>query len=272
MRKLYLLILVGSLLVWGCKRDGEAPPSAPQNLRGEAVNNGQDLKLTWDEPTEGKPDSYEVLCDGSTIASNLPNTTTTYTINGSQYVCKQVQVVAVKGSDRSATTLDLMPAQNTVKVYRSDVENQPSWAKVVFGTNVSVSAIFQNQVDCSAANTGYFVYAQPNTLKDVSATVNPIPGCPGTTRQAKYEFSFSQPSTGNLAPPKGNYETARDISDNATYFYWADNTSVGYDQIDANDYFGKIVVSLGSDNNGNKYANLTIYTQNKVPGLRWVKQ
>jgi hypothetical protein len=264
MRKLYLLILVGSLLVWGCRRDGEAPPSAPQNLRGEATNNGQDLKLTWDEPTEGKPDSYEVLCDGSTIASNLPNTTTTYTVNGAQYVCKQVQVVAVKGSDRSATTLDLTPAQNTVKVYRSDVATQPSWAKVVFGTNVSVTAVSTGQVDCSAANTGYFIYAIPNTLKDVSATLNP--GC-----TAKYEFSFSQPSTGDLAPPKGNYNTSRDISDNATYFYWADNTSVGYDQIDANDYFGKIVVSLGSDNNGN-YANLTIYTQNKVPGLRWVKQ
>jgi hypothetical protein len=264
MRKLYLLILVGSLLVWGCRKGEEAPPSAPQNLRGEAVNDGQNLKLTWDAPTEGTPDSYEVLCDGSTIASNLPNTTTTYTINGAQYVCKQVQVVAVKGSDRSAATLDLTPAQNTVKVYRSDVATQPSWAKVVFGTNVSVTAVSTGQVDCSAANTGYFIYAIPNTLKDVSATNNP--GC-----TAKYEFAFSQASTGNLAPSAGNYNTARDISDGATYFYWADNTSVGYGQIDANDYFGKISVSLGSDNNGN-YANLTIYTQNKVPGLRWVKQ
>jgi hypothetical protein len=266
MRKLYLLILVGSLLVWGCKKGEEAPPSAPQNLTGTAVNNGQDLKLTWDAPNEGTPDSYEVLCDGSTIASNLPNTTTTYTINGSQYVCKQVQVVAVKGSDRSAATLDLMPAQNTVKIYRSDVPApNPSWAKVVFGTNVSVTAIITDQVDCSAANTGYFIYAVPNTLKDVSATNNP--GC-----TAKYEFAFSQAMTGNLAPSAGNYNTSRDnISDGATYFYWADNTSVGYGQIDANDYFGKISVSLGSDNNGN-YANLTIYTQNKVPGLRWVKQ
>ena len=40
--------------------------------------------------------------------------------------------------------------------------------------------------------------------------------------------------------------------------YWADNTSVGYGQIDANDYFGKVVVSLGSDNYG-AYAELTIY-------------
>jgi hypothetical protein len=263
MRSFYLLILAGTLLVWGCSKES-APPSAPQNLTGTAVNSGQDLKLSWDAPTEGTPDSYEVLCDGSTIASNLPNTTTTYTISGAQNVCKQVQVVAVKGSDRSAATLDLTPAQNTVKVYRSDVATQPSWAKVVFGTNVSVTAISTGQVDCSAANTGYFIYAIPNTLKDVSATNNP--GC-----QAKYEFAFSQASTGNLAPSAGNYNTARDISDGATYFYWADNTSVGYGQIDANDYFGKISVSLGSDNNGN-YANLTIYTQNKVQGLRWVKQ
>jgi hypothetical protein len=266
MRKLYLLILVGSLLVWGCKKGEEAPPSAPQNLTGTAVNNGQDLKLTWDAPTEGTPDSYEILCDGSTIASNLPNTTTTYTINGVQNVCRQVQVVAVKGSDRSAATLDLTPAQNTITLYRSDYPDQskPSWAKVVFGASVNVSAITTGQVDCSAANTGYFIYTIPNTLKDVRATQNP--GC-----QAKYEFAFSQASTGNLAPSAGNYNTAGDISDGATYFYWADNTSVGYGQIDSNDYFGKISVSISQDAQG-YYANLTIYTQNKVPGLRWVKQ
>lgn len=262
MRKLYITLTALSLLMWACSKEGSAPPSAPQNLTGTAVNNGQDLKLTWSAPTEGKPSGYDVLCDGTTIASNLPDTTTTYTINGAQNVCKEVQVVAVSGSDRSAATLDLTPAQNTVKLYRSDVSSQPSWAKVVFGANVSVSAIFTNQVDCSAANTGYFIYAIPNTLKDVSASINP--GC-----QAKYEFAFSQASTGNLAPSSGNYNTVRDIS-SGSYFYWADNTSVGYGQIDANDYFGKIVVSLGSDNNGN-YADLTIYTQNKVPGLRWVK-
>jgi len=264
MRKLYITLVALSLLIWACSKEETTPPSAPQNLTGTAVNNGQDLKLTWDAPNHGTPDSYEILCDGSTIASNLPDTTTTYTISGAQSVCKQVQVVAVKGSDRSAATLDLTPAQNTVKVYRSDVATQPSWAKVVFGANISVSAISTGQVDCSAANTGYFIYAIPNTLKDVSATQNP--GC-----QAKYEFAFSQAMTGNLAPPTGNYNTSRDISDGATYFYWADNTSVGYGQIDANDYFGKVVVSLGSDNYG-AYAELTIYTQNKVQGLRWVKQ
>ncbi|MEO0223830.1 MAG: fibronectin type III domain-containing protein [candidate division WOR-3 bacterium] len=264
MRKLYITLTALSLLIWACSKEDTTPPSAPQNLTGTAVNNGQDLKLTWDAPIEGKPSSYDVLCDGTTVASGLPDTTTTYTINGAQNVCKQVQVVAVSGSGQSAATLDLTPAQSTVKLYRSDVASQPSWAKVVFGANVSVSAIFTNQVDCSAANTGYFIYAVPNTLKDVSATQNP--GC-----QAKYEFAFSQAATGNLAPSAGNYNTARDISDGATYFYWADNTSVGYGQIDANDYFGKVVVSLGSDNNG-AFANLTIYTQNKVPGLRWVKQ
>jgi len=267
MRKLYLLILVGSLLVWGCRKGEEAPPSAPQNLRGEAVNNGQDLKLTWDAPTEGTPDSYEVLCDGSTIASNLPNTTTTYTINGAQYVCRQVQVVAVKGSDRSAATLDLTPAQNTVTIYRWDYADvsKPSWAKVVFGPNVSVSGVTTSGVDCGLANTGYFVYQSDNSLRDVSTSGTP------KQCQAKYEFAFSEAMTGDLAPPQNNYNTNRQISNNSTYFYWADNTSVGYGQIDSNDYFGKISVSISQDAQG-FYANLTIYTQNKVPGLRWVKQ
>lgn len=263
MRKLYITLVALSLLIWACSREETTHVSPPQNLKGTAVNDGQDLKLTWNAPAHGTPDSYEIRCDGSTIAS-LPDTTTTYTISGAQNVCRQVQVVAVKGSARSDTTLDLTPVQNTVKVYRSDVLNQPSWAKVVFGANISVSAISTAQVDCNVANTGYFIYAIPNTLKDVSATQNP--GC-----QAKYEFAFSQAMAGNLAPSTGNYNTVRDISHGATYFYWADNTSVGYGQIDANDYFGKVVVSLGSDNYG-AYAELTIYTQNKVQGLRWVKQ
>lgn len=265
MRKLYITLVALSLLIWACSKEETTPPSAPQNLKGTAVDDGENLKLTWDAPTQGTPDRYEIRCDGSTIDPDLPDTTTTYTIIGTQNVCRQVQVVAVKGSYESAATLDLTPAQNTVRVYRSDVPDKPSWAKVVFGANISVSAIFTGDVNCDVANTGYFIYAIPNTLKDVSETINP--DC-----QAKYEFAFSsQATTENLAPSTGNYNTVRDISDGATYFYWADNTSVGYKQIDANDYFGKVVVSIGSDNYG-YYADLTIYTQNKVQGLRWVKQ
>jgi len=238
--------------------------SPPTNLQGQAVNSGADLKLTWSAPIGGMPDSYEILCDGSTIAANLPNTTTTYTIQGSQYVCKQVQVVAVKGSSKSPAELDLTPDQKTLTLYRTDYPgNCPPitpWAKITFGSSVSATTVCIVNID--TPNTGYFVYFQDNTLRDVVST--------SINLNAKYQFAFSSSATGYLAPGQGQYSTIRYIQNGYKYFYWADNTSTGYGIFDTNDYFGRIDVSLQQDVNGWK-AILTIYTQNKVPGLRWVK-
>ncbi|MCS7245837.1 MAG: hypothetical protein RMJ38_06910 [candidate division WOR-3 bacterium] len=267
MRKLYLLLTIAALGMWACARDEEEETHAPENLKGVAVNQGADLKLewTWPEP-EHKPDKYVIQCDGSTIAPNVSKDSTNYTIQGSQYVCKQVRVIAVMGSEENGATLDLTPDQKTLTLYRTDYNQScppaTSWAKITFGSTVSASTICQTQVDKNAPNTGYFAYVTGNELKDASAT--------GVGPGAKYEIAFTQSASGNLAPGTGNYNTARGTSDGAKHFYWADNTSTGYGQIDVNDYFGRIDVSIQQDQNGFK-ANLTIYTQNKVPGLRWVK-
>jgi hypothetical protein len=250
MRKLYLLILVGSLLVWGCRKGEEAPPSAPQNLRGEAVNDGQDLKLTWDAPDEGTPSSYEVICDNSTIASNLPNTTTTYTINGSQYVCKKVQVVAVKGSDRSPAELDLsLTPTSQITIYDANSYSScppKSWGKLTTKPNVSLVDICQSDVT-GGANTAYFVYKASKIL-DCSET--------SVSGSCNVNIGFGSAYSGNLAPSTGYLTQLQPVQGQKYYIYTTDG------------YYGIISInSVGSDN-----VALSISLQNKVPGLRWVKQ
>jgi hypothetical protein len=83
------------------------------------------------------------------------------------------------------------------------------------------------------------------------------------------EVAFTASSSGHLAPGTNNYETVRSTSANAYHFFWADNTSTGYNSMDSNDYFGVIrVTSLTGT--GPYTANLKIYIQHRVPGLRWV--
>jgi hypothetical protein len=246
MRKLYLLILVGSLLVWGCKRDGEAPPSAPQNLRGEAVNDGQDLKLTWDEPTEGKPDKYEVECDGQIIATDITNTT--YTISGK--VCKNVKVYAVKGSDRSPAELDLsLTPTSQITIYDANSYSScppKSWGKLTTKPNVSLVDICQSDVT-GGANTAYFVYKASKIL-DCSET--------SVSGSCNVNIGFGSAYSGNLAPSTGYLTQLQPVQGQKYYIYTTDG------------YYGIISInSVGSDN-----VALSISLQNKVPGLRWVKQ
>ena len=227
-----------------------APPSPPQNLRGMALNSGQDLKLAWDAPVGETPDSYEILCDGSTIASNLPKTTTTYIISGAQYVCKQVQVVAVKGSDRSAAELDLSLA-TTSQITIYDANSYPScppkaWGKLTTSPNVSLVDICQSEVS-GGANTAYFVY-KASKIYDCSQT--PKAG------SCNVNIGFGPAYSSNLAPSTGYVDQLQPFQGQKYYIYTTDG------------YYGVISInSVGSDN-----VTLSISLQNKVPGLRWVKQ
>jgi hypothetical protein len=247
MRKLYLLILVVTLLVWGCKKGEEAPPSAPQNLKGEAVNDGQDLKLSWDAPTEGTPDKYEVECDGQIIATDITNTT--YTISGK--VCKNVKVYAVKGSDRSPAELDLsLTTTSQITIYDVSLPcpTYKSWGKLTTSPNVSLVDICQSDVT-GGAHTAYFVY-EASKILDCSQT--------SKSGSCSVNIGFGSDYSGNdLAPPTGYLDQLQQpIQGKKYYIYTTDN------------YYGIISInSVGSNN-----VALSISLQNKVPGLRWVKQ
>ncbi len=260
-----LLLLLSSFVLLGCRREREEEqPPAEQppvlvnpEVTATAVNSGEDLELTW-RSIEGA-DGYRVYCDGNKIWEGRD---TTYTINGSERVCREVQVSAYNSRDEKKATIDLTPKLSTITVVSHDAMGN-SWVKLDFN-NGTASSLRQSDVDKNAPNVGWFVFFNNSgnpEFRDASAT---------TVGRAKMEVAFTASSSGNLAPDEGNYNIVRETSANAYHFFWADNTSVGYGSMDNYDYFGVIKVT-SLTGSGPYNANLAIYIQHKVPGLRWVK-
>jgi hypothetical protein len=260
MKRLYLVALlgIGVLALAGCRRGGVG--GNPEVVEKVATNQGADLKLTW-KSVEGA-DGYRVYCDGNRIWEGKDKDTT-YTIQGSSRVCEMVEVSAFSGKDEQKTRLDLTPKSSTITGLVSHDGTGSSWVKLDFSNGTATSTT-QSSVDKNAANTGWFIFYNAGSgnvqFRDASAT---------SIGQAKMEVAFTASSSGNLAPGTGNYNTVRGTSANASHFFWADNTSTGYGSIDNNDYFGVIKVTSLSGS-GPFTANLEIYIQNKVAGLRWV--
>ncbi len=259
MKRVYLAAVlgIGILALAGCRGGGEI---ATPEVKATAVNAGEDLQLTWNSVENA--DGYRVYCDENKIWEGKD---TTYTIDGASKVCKEVEVSAYSGDNENKYALDLTPKSGTIDSLRShDSPTGNSWVKLDFNS-FTVTAVRQSDVDKNAPNVGWFVFYNNSgtpEFKDASA----VPSI-GT---AKMEVAFTASSSGNLAPGTGNYNTVRGTSENAYHFFWADNTSTGYRSMDNNDYFGVIKVT-SLTGTGPYTADLEIYIQNKVRGLRWVK-
>jgi hypothetical protein len=161
------------------------------------------------------------------------------------------------------TYIDLTPKSSTITGLVTHDGTGYSWVKLDFNNGTAISTI-QSNVDINAPNTGWFVfynYSGNPQFRDVGTTI---------IGMAKMEVAFTDNSSGYLAPGPGNYNTIRYTAANAYHFFWADNTSIGYGDMDNNDYFGVIKVT-SLTGSGPYTANLEIYIQNKVAGLRWVK-
>jgi hypothetical protein len=261
MKRLYLVALlgIGALALAGCRRGGGL--GGNPEVMAMAMNQGADLMLTW-KSVEGA-NGYRVYCDGNKIWEGKEKDTT-YTIMGSSRVCEMVEVSAFSGKDEQKTKIDLMPKSSTITGLVSHDGTGNSWVKLDFNNGMATS-VRQTDVDKNASNIGWFVFFNAGSgnvqFKDASAT---------SVGRAKMEVAFTDNmSSGFLAPGKGSYNTVRNVSSGGRYFFWADNTSTGYDMMDNNDYFGVIKVTSISGM-GPYMANLEIYIQNKVPGLRWV--
>ncbi|MEO0201476.1 MAG: hypothetical protein ABIL03_01800 [candidate division WOR-3 bacterium] len=258
MRKFYVLALlgIGALALAGC--DGGTLGGNPEIVSKTATNSGADLQIVWKSVENAE--EYRVYCDGNKIWSGKD---TTYTIAGASNVCKTVEVSAVKGGDESKTPIDLTPKSGSISGLISHDGTGNSWVKIDFSTG-DISSTQQSSVNPNAPNTGWFVFFNNSgnpEFKDASAT---------SVGSAKMEMAFTASSSGNLAPGTGNYNTVRGTGNNAYHFFWADNTATGYGSMDNNDYFG--VIKVTSLTGAGPYtANLEIYVQNKVAGLRWVK-
>jgi hypothetical protein len=160
-----------------------------------------DLKLTW-KSVEGAY-GYRVYCDGNKICEGKD---TTYTIHGSSYVCRAVDVSAYAGSDERKTYIDLTPKSSTITGLVTHDGTGYSWVKLDFNNGTATSTI-QSNVNPNAPNTGWFVFynAGPGNpqFRDVGTTI---------IGMAKMEVAFTDNSSGYLAPGTGNYAVVRNTS------------------------------------------------------------
>ncbi len=269
MRRFCLTVIL-ALAILGCRKEETPtsppppPPPPPPFLGGNpevtatAVNQGADLKLTW-KSVEGAY-GYRVYCDGNKIWEGRD---TTYTIQGNSSVCRAVEVSAYAGSDEMKTYIDLTPKSSTINNLVTHDGTGISWVKLDFN-NGTAYVVRQSDVDRTATNIGWFIFYNNSGTPEFRDARHTSVG------NADMEVAFTASSSGNLAPGTGNYNTIRNVSSGGRYFFWADNTSTGYGSMDNNDYFGiiKVISITGS---GPYIADLEIYIQNKVPGLRWVK-
>jgi hypothetical protein len=263
MKRLYLVALlgIGVLALAGCRRGGEL--GGNPEVTATAVDQGANLQLTW-KSVEGA-DGYKVYCDGNKIWEGKD---TTYKIEGSSRVCKEVEVSAFAGKDEQKTKIDLAPkSSNITDLISHDSPTGKSWVKLDLKNGVA-SSVSQSEAsaDKGNANFGFFVFYREGAnvyFKDARHT---------TVGAAAREVAFTDNiSSGNLAPGTGNYRTDRLVSSDGRYFFWVDQGegSENNGKMDNNDYFGVIKVNSISGT-GPYTANLTIYIQYKVPGLRWV--
>jgi len=265
------VLLTVALLLGGCKKEsdsgGPTGPETPPPLGGSptivsktAVNDGQDLRIIWSSVENAK--GYKIYCDGNEIRRIID---TTYTIPGASHVCQRVEVYAYNEGDEKRVSIDLTPVSASISgLVSHDGISGYSWVKMDFSAG-DVVLVPQSSVDITAPNTGWFVfynnysYGTPE-FRDASAT---------SVGQARMELAFTPNTSGSLAPGIGNYRVVRQVASGGFYFFWADNTSTGYGSMDNNDYFGVVRV-LSIDGSGPYTADLEVYMQLNVPGLRWV--
>ncbi len=268
MKGFYLFVILGFFALAGCRREEDQyqPQPKPIELVGPnitsltPVNSGKDLNIRWTSVEGAK--GYRVYCDGNKI---WEGTDTTHTIDGFIMVCREIVVSAYNSSEEKGTSIDLSPKFSVVNgLVSHDSPTGNSWVKLDFNTGMAYSVRISD-VDRNAPNVGWFLfYNSSGTLQFRDASETSI-----GTAMMEVAFTASN-SSGNLAPGTGNYNTVIQTANNAYHFFWADNTSTKPDSMDNSDYFGVIKVTSISGS-GPYTANLEIYIQIKVPGLRWVK-
>jgi hypothetical protein len=264
MKRLYLVALlgIGVLALAGCRRGGDL--GGNPEVTATAVDEGANLQLTW-KSVEGA-DGYRVYCDGNKIWEGKD---TTYKIQGSSNVCQEVEVSAYSGGDEQKTKIDLTPKHSRINnLVSHDSPTGNSWVRLDL-RNGDAESVNQSYVNNNKgnANFGFFVFFRSGSnvyFKDPRHT---------SVGPAAREVAFTASnSSGNLAPGTGNYNTEQQTGNNAYHFFWVDQgeNSTNNGRIDNDDYFGVIKVRNISGS-GPFTAEIDIYIQYKVPGLRWVK-
>jgi len=265
------------IMLIGCRRRLSGNPEV---VSITPINGGRDLEVVWrnDRNAEG----YYVACDDQRIYNNRSKRssykdTFQVVISGIRDVCesdiwgthcrevertcKYVSITSYRGNKQNTTNIDLTSRVFTVNGIVVGRDSNPSWIKLDL-SNKTASLV--SEVDTTLPNVVWFSFSIKNGRWMI--IIGKGPSNLALLIHDGYNYTYKY-----LAPGEGyKDEAVIYLMVGTRFFFWINNKENG--TIDPSDYFGAVEFIGVQDLGGNTYkADIVIYLQDRVRGLRWLR-
>ncbi len=273
--KVFRLILAFVLLVIliGCRKRLSGNPEV---VSITPINGGRDLEVVW--RNNNNAEGYYVACDDQRLYGNERSNykDTFQVIEGTRRVCegdswsttcreeeracKYVSITSYLKDEKYTTSIDLTSRVFTVNGIVVGRDSNPAWIKLDL-SNKTASLV--SEVDTTLPNVVWFSF-----LINYSGwiVIGKGPSNLALLIHDGYNYKYKY-----LAPEVG-YNDVAVISPSVgtRFFFWINNKENIL--IDPSDYFGAVEFIGIQDLGGNTYkADIVIYLQDRVKGLRWLR-
>ena len=247
----------------------------PEVVSITPINGGRDLEVVWrnDRNAEG----YYVACDDQQLNERSSYKDTFQVIKGTREVCesdgwskgcwevertcKYVSITSYLKDEQNTTSIDLTSRVFTINGIVVGIDSNPAWIKLDL-SNKTASLV--SGVDTTLPNVVWFSFS-------ISDGGWIIIGKGPSNMALLIHDGYSYPHK-YLAPGEG-YNDVAVISPSSVgtrFFFWTNNKE--NIPIDPSDYFGAVEFIGVQDLGGNTYkADIVIYLQDRVRGLRWLR-
>jgi hypothetical protein len=274
--KIFRLILAFALLIMliGCRKRLSGNPEV---VSITPINGGRDLEVVW--RNDNNAEGYYVACDDQRLYGNERNSDkdTFQVISGTQRVCegdswstycrevertcKYVSITSYLKDEQNTTSIDLTSRVFTINGIVVGRDSNPAWIKLDL-SNKTASSV--SEVDTTLPNVVWFSFSIKNDGGWI--VIGKGPSNLALLIHDGYNYTYKY-----LAPEVG-YNDVAVISPGVgtRFFFWINNKENG--TVDPSDYFGAVEFTGIQDLGGNTYkADIVIYLQDRVRGLRWLR-
>jgi hypothetical protein len=279
--KVFRLIVAFAFLIIliGCTRSRKevgGTPGNPEVVSITPINGGRDLEVVW--RNDNNAEGYYVACDEQRLYSpERSNYKDTFqVISGIREVCesdiwgpdcreeertcKYVSITSYRGDKQNTTNIDLTSRVFIVNGIIVSRDSNPAWIKLDL-SNKTASLV--SGVDTTLPNVVWFSFS----INDGGwIIIGKGPSDLALLIHDGYNYTYKY-----LAPGEGYNDVAVISPRGGTrFFFWINNKENG--TVDPSDYFGAVEFTGVQDLGGNTYkADIVIYLQDRVRGLRWLR-
>jgi len=276
--KVFRLILAFALLIMliGCRKRLSGNPEV---VSITPINGGRDLEVVW--RNDNNAEGYYVACDGQRLfyGTERNNDKDTFqvisgirqvcegdswstTCHEEERTCKYVSITSYLKDEKYTTSIDLTSRVFTVNGIVVGRDSNPAWIKLDL-SNKTASLV--SGVDTTLPNVVWFSLSINDSIGGW-IVIGKGPSNLALLIHNGYNYPYKY-----LAPGEGyNHVAVISPSVGTRFFFWINNKENG--TIDPSDYFGAVEFIGVQDLGGNTYkADIVIYLQDRVKGLRWLR-